>query len=347
MYSSTPKRILWLVALLFGLWAAIEYLLPPALPFILGTLLAVSAEPLVTLTARKLKLPRWLASGIGVALTLLLLLTLIGLITALSLKQLMNLAQDLPDIRQTATQGTAQLEGFLLELSHKTPKSIRPALTGTVRAAFDDTSALMEKLGNKATDVFTGTLSRVPRVVLTLFTGILAGFMISGRLPKLKAGLSKYIPDSWRQRYIPALNSMKTALSGWLVAQLKLAGITWCIVGVGFLLLKIPYGILWALPVAIIDAVPVLGTGTILLPWALVSFLRGNLSRGVGLLVIYGLALITRTVTEPRLVGKHLGLDPLWTLAAFYTGFLLWGVGGMLLAPVLATAVKAAVTIKK
>ena len=347
MYSFTPKGILWLVALLFGLWAAIEYLLPPTLPFILGTLLAIGAEPLVSLAGRRLKLPRSLASGVGVTLTLLLLLTLISLIGALSVKQLMRLAQDLPDIRQTATQGTQQLKGFLLDLSHKTPKSIAPALTGTVNAAFDDTSALMEKLGRKGAQVFTGTLSRVPRVVLTLATGILAGFMISGRLPKLKSGLSKYIPDQWRNRYIPALQSMKTALLGWLTAQLKLAGITWCIVGIGFLFLKIPYGILWALPVAIIDAVPVLGTGTILLPWALVSFLQGHMAKGIGLIVIYGLSLATRTILEPRLVGKHLGLDPLWTLAAFYTGFLLWGVGGMLLAPVLATAVKAAVTIKK
>jgi len=344
---STLKKLLGLIALLLGLWAAIEYLLPLTLPFILGTLLAVGAEPLVRLSGRHLKLPRALAAGVGVTLTLLLFIALVSLLGAFALRELMALARDIPDIRQTAISGTHQLEVFLVELSHKTPGSIQPALTSTVEAAFDDTSALMEKLSHRATDAVTGTLSRVPKVVLTIATGILAGFMISGRLPKIKTAIRSHIPQSWRVRYIPALQNMKTALLGWLKAQLKLAGVTWAIVGAGLFLLKVPYGILWAALIAIVDAVPVLGTGTVLVPWAVIRFLQGDMAGGIGLLVLYGLALVTRTVLEPRLVGRHLGLDPLWTLAAFYTGFMLWGVGGMLFAPVLATAVKAGLTTEK
>ena len=347
MDRSTLKKLLGLLALLIGLWAAIEYLLPLTLPFILGTLLAVGAEPLVRLSAKHLKLPRALAAGVGVTLTLLLFVALVSLLGAFALRELMALTRDMPDIRQTAIKGTQQLEFFLVELSHKTPKSIQPALTSTVEAAFDDTSALMETLGHRTTDAVTATLSRVPRVVLTLATGILAGFMISGRLPKLKAALSRHIPQPWHDRYIPALQNMRSALLGWLKAQLKLSGVTWVIVGAGLFLLKVPYGILWAALIAIVDAVPVLGTGTVLVPWAVIRFLQADMTGGIGLLVIYGLAMVTRTVLEPRLVGKHLGLDPLWTLAAFYAGFLLWGIGGMLFAPILATAVKAAVTTEK
>ena len=219
-------------------------------------------------------------------------------------------------------------------------------LTGTVEATFDDTSALMEQLSRRLTASVTGTLTRVPRTVLMLATGILAGFMISGRLPRLKKAISDRIPQAWRARYIPALQHIKSALLGWLKAQLKLSAVTWIIVGIGFLLLKIPYGLLWAALVALVDAVPVLGTGTVLVPWALVEFLQGHTGQGVGLLVIYGIALPVRTILEPRLVGRQLGLDPLLTLAAFYAGFVLWGIGGMLLAPVLATAVKAAITEK-
>ena len=347
MERLTLKKLIGLVILLLGLWAAIEYLLPLSLPFILGTLLAIGAEPLVSLAGRWLKLPRSLASGVGVTLTLLLFIALLSLLGAFALRELMDLTRDMPDIRQTAASGTRQLEGFLVNLSYKAPKSIQPALTGTVEAAFDDTSALMENLSHRATGVVTGTLSRVPRLVLTLATGILAGFMISGRLPGLKASVKRHIPQTWQERYIPAFQNMKTALLGWLKAQLKLAGVTWAIAGTGFTLLKIPYGILWAALVALVDAVPVLGTGTVLIPWALVKFLQGNMTQGVSLLIIYGLALTVRTILEPRLVGKHLGLDPLWTLVAFYTGFMLWGVGGMLFAPVLATAVKAAVAAEK
>ena len=347
MERSTLKKLLGLFALLLGLWAAIEYVLPLALPFLLGTLLAAGAEPLVNLTGKRLKLPRPLASGVGVTLTLLLFGTVLFVLGALLVRELMDLAQDMPDIRQTASSGTQLLESWLLELSHKTPKSIQPVLTGTVEAAFDDTSALMRQLSQKATGAVTGTLSRVPKVALTVGTGILAGFMISCRLPKLKQGIRSRIPQSWQEKYIPAVQNMRTALAGWLKAELKLAGITWVIVGIGLLVLNVPYSIFWAALIALVDAVPVLGTGTVLVPWAVIDFLQGNTTQGIGLLIIYSIAMLVRTFLEPRLVGRQIGLDPLWTLIAFYAGFTLWGVGGMLFAPVLATAVKAMVKTEK
>lgn len=347
MEQSTLKRLLWLIGVLVALWAAVEYVLPVALPFLLGWLLALGAEPLVELSGRRLKLPRGLASGLGVTLTLLLFGTVVCFLGALAFRELMDLARDMPDLQQTAAAGSEKLEGWLTALALKTPSGMQPLLTKTVSSAFDDTSALMEQVSHRVTSGLTGTISRVPQTVLTLATGVLAGFMISGRLPKLKKAFSQKLPASWKERYIPALQRIKEALLGWLKAQLKLSGITWLIVGAGFLLLKIPYGLLWAALVAVVDAVPVLGTGTVLVPWALIEFLQGRMTRGIGLLVLYGIALVCRTVLEPRLVGKHLGLDPLLTLAAFYAGFRLWGIGGMLLAPILATALQAVLTTKK
>ena len=342
MKQSTIKRILLLCGGLIALWAAIEYLLPIALPFLLGGLLAWGAEPLVRTTGNRLKLPRFVASGIGVTLTIVLTGALICILGALIFRELMSLAADLPDIRQTAAGGTAQLEGFLLNLADKTPKNIRPVLTSTVETAFDDTSALMEQVTRRLSTSVTGTISRVPRFFFTFGTAIIAAFMISGRLPKLKTGISQKLPESWHQRYIPALMQIKNALLKWLQAQMKLALITWLIVGTGFVILKVPYGILWAALVAIVDAVPILGTGTALIPWAVVEFLQDNPGKGSFLLILYGIAMVSRTIFEPRLVGQHLGLDPLVTLAAFYTGYVLWGFWGMLLSPILATALKAA-----
>ena len=120
--------------------------------------------------------------------------------------------------------------------------------------------------------------------------------------------------------------------------------VSYGIVSLGFLLLNISHGLLWAALVALVDAVPLLGTGTVLLPWALVCFLQDQHFRAIGLLCIYGAAMLTRTVLEPKLVGKQLGLDPLLTLLALYLGYRFWGFAGMLLAPVLAAAVKSAAT---
>ena len=343
MDMATLKRLIWLIFCVFGLWIVVEYLLILVLPFLLGGLLAYGAEPLI----KRVRLPRPLASGVGVTLTLLLFGGALVILVSFVFRELMALVQNLPDIRQTAATGAAQLEGWLLQLSGKTPKSIRPLLTGTVQSTFQDTSALMGQLSGKATAAVTSTIGRIPKVVLTAVTAVIAAFMISGRLPQLRASAAKYVPQRWKSRYMPALRRMKTALWGWVKAQLKLAAVTWGIVSLGFLLLKIPYGVFWAVLIALVDAVPVLGTGTVLIPWSLISFLQNDMKKGIGLLLIYGIALLCRTVLEPRFVGQQLGLDPLWTLVAFYVGFTLWGIGGMLLAPVLATAAKAVLTIKK
>ena len=88
------------------------------------------------------------------------------------------------------------------------------------------------------------------------------------------------------------------------------------------------------------DALPIFGTGTVLIPWAIVNFLQGNTHQGGGLMAIYGIASFTRSILEPRLVGKSLGLDPLVSLIAVYVGFQVWGIPGLILAPVTAALIK-------
>ena len=112
--------------------------------------------------------------------------------------------------------------------------------------------------------------------------------------------------------------------------------LTFLILLAGFLLLRIDHPFLWAATVCLVDILPVLGTGTVLIPWSVVCFLQGNHLQGIGLLAVYTIISILRSVLEPRLVGKQLGLDPLVTLFAIYAGYHLWGLMGMLVAPILA-----------
>ena len=114
-----------------------------------------------------------------------------------------------------------------------------------------------------------------------------------------------------------------------------LCGLILTVVGIGFLILRIPYGLLWAALIALVDAVPVLGTGTVLLPWALLSFFSGEASLGCGLLILYGVITLVRQLLEPRLIGHGLGLHPLLTLYGMLLSLQLFGVLGMLLTPAL------------
>ena len=144
------------------------------------------------------------------------------------------------------------------------------------------------------------------------------------------------MPGEKIRPWLDSLKSLKSVLLGWLKAQLKLSGVTFGILCVSFLLMRIPYGLLWAFLIALVDAFPILGTGAALVPWSLLAFAQGNTLRAFGLLGAYGTVTVTRTVLEPRLVGRQLGLDPLVTLVCLYAGFRLWGILGMVLAPMLA-----------
>lgn len=315
-----------------------RYLLPLVAPFLLGLAVALLAEPMVATLAKHWK--RGWAAGLGVSLTLAVLGVIVTFVGAVTVQQLGRVGRRLPALAQSAQQALIALQDGLVQLTERAPESLRPRLQQAVLELTGDGAGLTRQLAGQLPGVLTSALGTVGSGALGLGTGIVSAYLISGRLPKLKQAVAAKLPDSWRKKTLPALRRVKVALLGWLKAQLKLCAVTWGIVGAGFLLLRIPGAIGWAAVVAVIDAIPILGTGTVLVPWAIVCFLRQESAKAIGLLCIYGVATAARTVLEPKLVGKQLGLDPLATLIALYLGFRFWGIPGLLLTPILASAAK-------
>ena len=338
MSRLTLRNITAFIGIFLLVWLGLRYLLPIGTPFLLGGLLALAAEPAVRFLEKRLRLPRIAASGIGVSITLVLLSCLMILLAALMVRELGLLANALPNLEDTAVQGLSSLESFLTDLADRTPGRIRPLLRDTVSGLFSNSTALVDQLVRRIPGVASTVLGHVPGSFLTVGTGILSGFMISARFVQIKAWLHTRLTAPRFSRYLPTLQRMRKAIGGWLKAQLKLSSLSFLIVLAGLILLRIPYAPIWALLTAVVDAIPILGTGTVLLPWCLVSLLQQEHVRAIGLLVTYVVAMLSRTVMEPRLVGKQLGLDPLMTLIALYTGYRVWGIGGMLLAPILCVA---------
>ena len=333
------KKLLWVAGGFIALWLGVRYVLPVTAPFIFGALLALAAEPAVSFATRKGHLPRGVAAPLAVGGTLLLMTALLSLLGAVAVREIGSLVHALPDLQQTALDGVQTLQNYLTDMAEKAPEGVRPLLTDTVNRVFSDGTAVMDRVADRLPGVIGTVLGAVPDRALGFGTGILAAFMISARLPKLKAGIAARIPERWKQTYLPAIARLRRTLWGWLKAQLILALITWGIVTVGFFLMKIPFAPAWAILVALVDAVPLLGTGTVLGPCAVVCILQGKLSRALSYLGVYLVAVTVRTTLEPRLVGRHLGLDPLATLFSIYLGYRFWGFLGLVFAPILASAV--------
>lgn len=337
--QTNMRRFAWIGAGLLAAWLGAKYLLPLLFPFGFGLAIALAAEPAVKAGSRYLKLPRWAAAGLGVTATLVLAAVLFGIIGAALVRELGVLAGKLPALEDTARQSVDTLRDFINNAVARAPEGVRPMAERSVEQLFSSSGVVVEQVSGRLPGLITGFLGKIPKGALTAGTGILSGFLISIRLPRLKKALMEHLPEKVRTNILPALKRTKIALFAWLKAQAKLVGITFAILLVGFLLLRIPYGILWAALVAVVDAVPILGTGTILLPWALVCLLQGKQLLAIGLLVVYGCTFVTRTALEPRLIGKSLNLDPLLTLIFLYVGFRFWGFLGLVLTPILASAV--------
>ena len=330
------KNFLTLASVFFVAWFSVRYLLPLLSPFLLGTLLALAAEPMVFFLNHRLRIPRSASTALGVSMAFCFFSMLILLLGAVLLREVRALSGSLPQLEATALSGIQRLQTWAMHMTGYAPPAVRSVLQENMTLLFSDGTAMLNRVTPLALNYAGNLLTHMPDRALTLGTGLISAFLISAKLPKLRRSILHRIPRERLRAMIAAGKRMKAALTGWLTAQLKLMAMTLTILLAGFLLLRIPKAPLWALGVTAVDAFPILGTGTVLLPWSLFSLLQGNGARALGLLGLYATVTLTRSLLEPKLVGRHLGLDPLATLMALYIGYKLWGIGGMIAAPLLA-----------
>ncbi len=126
--------------------------------------------------------------------------------------------------------------------------------------------------------------------------------------------------------------NLKYAVGGYFRAQFKIMGVVGLILAAGFLFMQIDYAVLLAALIALMDFLPMLGTGTALLPWALFCALSDALPRAAGLLVLYVVTQLTRQLIQPKMVGDSIGVDTLTTLFLLFVGYRVSGLLGMILA---------------
>lgn len=341
------QRTFILMIFFITIWLTLTLALPLSLPFLLGGLLALAAEPMVQFLCARCRLPRPAAAGLGVTAAFCFMAMALLLICGLIVRELGILAGYLPSLEDTARSSMSTLSQWLLGFISRLPAGIRDILTRNVNEFFSGSSAMLEQAIRYVLNLAGGILKNVPDSALVLGTGIISSYMISAKLPKIQAWCNARLSRARVRPMAQTLRRLKTALFGWLKAQVKLSGITWIILTLGLILLRIPYAVLWSSLITLLDAFPVLGTGTALLPWSLVCFTAGEVPRGIGLLATYGVITFSRSILEPKLVGKQLGLDPLATLFSLYAGYKLWGLGGMVLAPILTVAAVQLLAVKE
>lgn len=332
------KHLRFLLFLVYTVLAAVAavWLLPGLLPFLLALGVACLLEPPVRYLSDRAHLRRpWAALLVLGSFSLLLLAGLAVLLRRLWY-ELGLLNSRLPALLGALQSLGTWAEGMLYRLTIAASPSLRSALESALHGALDQLSGLASDLSARIFERAANAVLSLPAAGLFLFTTLLASFFILAGRPVLFSFFRRQIPKQWLPRLERTATQLKGALGGWLRAQGILMGVTFLLLGIGFLWMGADPALLLAALIALLDALPVFGTGTILLPWAAAELLGGNFRRATALLALYALIWLTRSLLEPKLIADRAGLHPLAALFAMYLGFKLFGVAGMLLAPLAA-----------
>lgn len=333
-------KLFYLVLALAGGWLFLTVLLPWVLPFLLALGLSWLLERPVAGLERRFRLRRWMASALCTVLLALLLSAALGLLLWRVGYEVALLLGRLPTLLSALPSAGHALEDWAYRFLIALPLQFRDFFTQALNGLISQGVSLPSRFYDWLAGLVTGAAAALPRLGLFLFTTALATYFSSATRPRLMAFLRRQIPPSWQERSEEAKQILKGALGSWLKAQGLLMLITFGELTVGFLLLGVDLALLPAALIALVDALPIFGTGTVLLPWAALSLLSRDWTLAVGLLVLYAVVSVVRSLLEPKLVGDRAGLPPLAALFAMYLGFSAFGVWGMILAPLCAIFLK-------
>ncbi len=338
MQKNKHFRILLVVAYtaiaIIAVWLILRYLIPWFAPFILAFATAAVIEPAISCCTDNFHFKRGFAAFVCSVLTLfsftgisvLLISRAIYEITAFA-KELPTVLNNMPDIYQIVNE---KIYNFITAA----PLDVQTYLTDAVDSVFAKLSELPVALSSKLLDFVSSAISFAPNAILFIATYAISVIFISISFPDIKKFIIRQIPYKAHAKLREIKNGLLATMGQWLRAELILMFITFIELTVFFMILGIDYAALLAVVTALVDALPVLGVGTVLIPWAIVELLLGNGRLAVSLVVIYCAVVIIRSFLEPKILGSHIGLPPVVTLIAVYVGYACAGIFGMIMFPV-------------
>lgn len=324
MWQERAGKLICFGASAVGLWLLFRYALGALMPFLIAALLACLLSPLAGWLSQHCRIPRKLCAFLVVIVSLL----LFGMTVSAILSRFLREAEAF----LTGLGAKADLQDLWQRLLSCLPERMRRWLSDDVAEQLFE--RVMAQIGELLATTVGVLLRAAPTALLNGVVTVLATFYLTVDGKQLLARLYAFLPCKAEEKMGRFQRHAKGMLGRYLRAICLLFLLTFLEVLVGLALLGRRYALLCALGVAAVDILPVFGSGTVLIPWALLSFARGEPSVGLGLLILYGTVTVIRQILEPHLIGGSLGLHPFWSLFGMVLGLRLFGVIGMLLAPI-------------
>lgn len=325
--------------LLLFVWAAFTYLFQWIMPFIIAYFIAALVQPVVRLLHVRLRLNRRAAGIICVIFFIVVLGLVLSLCITSIVRELAAVAQLIPALLDQLAVSINHISQSISGYVDSLPVNYSNAIATALENMSNELMKLSTLSDGTVSFIFN-VLSKMPGFLLKTVITVVAACFMSMDYGEIRGFVLRQLPPKYQDWVCDIKAFFFNTVAKLIRAYLILMMVTFAELSVGLLIIKIPHAIVVAGVIAIVDFLPVLGTGTIMIPWALIELLLGNYYHAFCLLIIYAIVMVVRNILEPKVVGHHLGLYPLVTLIALFVGLQIFGFAGMILFPIIVIILK-------
>lgn len=339
-WSKVLKKIVILLFSILGVYLAFKLVIF-YMPFLIAFIISLLIEPIIRFSMKKLKLKRKTSTILVFIIVLSILIGLLawGIFSLIS--ESSNLLNSLSIYMEKISNKFQEIvSGIDLSKIH-----VPDEIINTLKSSGDD---ILGALGNWIKNVLTNLLNVITSLpaigIYTVICIIALYFMCIDKIYMIDQ-LEHHFPETWVRKFTKHIKSIIKSLGCYLKAEAILVLVSFVISLIGLYIFKlvglnVPFPLMAALGIGFVDALPIFGSATVMIPWAIICACDGDLTLGISIIVLLIIMSIVRQFLEPRVVSKQLGIHPIFTLIAMYTGFKFIGVIGMLIGPIVLIILK-------
>ncbi|MFC3885169.1 sporulation integral membrane protein YtvI [Bacillus songklensis] len=333
MWFQKYKKWIFLVVVL----ALLAWFLPYSMPLVLGLFTALLLDGAVRFFEGRFSLKRIYA----VTITFCLFLAGIGLlfyfVIVMLIDQIVIFSKRVPEwVRNFNVE---PIKEYIFQWQ-KVSDNLPPEIVTSIESSIDSSKQALIQFASNVAESTINLLATVPTFMIELIIYFIALFLFSLELPSLKRKVTSFLTDKTKSKVELIMRQLSRAGVGFLKAQFLLSFITFIISFVGLSILGVKYVAIISLIIVLVDLLPILGTGSALVPWAIFLIMSGDSKTGIGLIILFVVITVVRRVIEPKVFSQSLGISPLASLISIYLGFKMLGFIGLLVGPALVIVIE-------
>ena len=302
------------------------------MPFVIGWLISSIASPVVSLLEKKLKITRKLGSALIIVAVLGGIVFLVYLIISNLWREVETLISNMPSMYKDLETGFREIGSGMEGIFRMLPEEAQETIGSVIGKLDEQAGNIVGRFSEPTVNAAGRFAKKIPSILIGIIVTFISAYFFIEDRDEVLHNAKRIAPDPIVIRMTMVCDNLKYAVGGYFKAQFKIECWIYVMLVIGLLILKVRYVPLVALGIAFLDFLPVFGTGTVMIPWAVIEILGNDYQMAMGLLIIWVAGQLVRQIIQPKIVGDSIGMEPIPTLFLLFIGYKVAGVMGMILA---------------